>query len=199
MNVLANNYNLTSDAAPAGFSVVTFYDEEMSVFSNSSVSFPDEDPSSVLSLAGSSGWFNAYSSHTDFTVNPPTPTLANIDIVISGATDLAGNVAVVNNRPDFFNINTAVSVSQIAVNSKNIRVYPNPVSAGRDINIAFVQGASDAFISLMDVSGRIISVQRPTINGSGLATLSTSGISAGTYFLRVVEGAEQGVYKVIVE
>lgn len=95
-----------------------------------------------------------------------------------------------------FEVYNLSTLSGIDNNQKDndISVYPNPVNAGDNIH---VEGENLKSISLISLQGTLL-LQQNNFEG-GRNSVSTAGLSAGTYILRVV--AESGVksVKVIVK
>jgi hypothetical protein len=68
-------------------------------------------------------------------------------------------------------------------------VYPNPVSSGQSVNIQLLE---DDFVSLYDISGKIIAEKWVTVANP---IFELTSISAGIYFLK----SKSGVAKIIVQ
>jgi PKD repeat protein len=86
----------------------------------------------------------------------------------------------------------------VGVNNLNtsavIKAYPNPVSDVLNVEMNY---ASDAVISITDISGRVLitnSVNRLTAYGNTLQ-ISTSGLNAGVYFLNIYSNEGNKVLK----
>jgi hypothetical protein len=67
--------------------------------------------------------------------------------------------------------------------------YPSPASSNSSVNVPyFLPAAASITIELMDVNGKLISVPVNHLNqqaGFGSQTISTSGLAAGTYVIRM--------------
>ena len=66
----------------------------------------------------------------------------------------------------------------------NINVYPNPASDV--VNISMEGLTSEAFVSIMDLQGRVLATQSASsTNGSQVITFATEGFAKGTYVVSV--------------
>jgi hypothetical protein len=65
-----------------------------------------------------------------------------------------------------------------------IAVYPNPV---RDVlTVSYGSELLISAVEIMDVSGRMVSVQRLTDKASGTYSFSVGDLSEGTYFICII-------------
>lgn len=77
-------------------------------------------------------------------------------------------------------------------------IVPNPVNANRQVQLVFTQSIGQAEVLLVSPEGRIISQQRVTTSGQTFDVPLTR-ISAGTYYLKVIQGQNVLVKKLIVQ
>lgn len=197
--LLANTYNITSSNATTGFSLVTVFDEPMNTNVNPVVSFPVENASGVLSYdAGNSAWLNNTTYTTAYAVPAIVPTLPDVDVNLNGAKDLAGNDLENIVYPDYFDINVIVNVADLD-NQENIRIYPNPVQKGQDILVVTEVPLSGASIDLTDASGKLVQSISATQFNNGVLRIETNEMSAGTYYLRVLNATGETTYRVVIQ
>ena len=75
-------------------------------------------------------------------------------------------------------------------------LYPNPVGDDRKVQISFPSLISTVKVNIMDISGKVISTYK---NIKGNKVLDLSGLTAGVYFVRVDEGINVSVKKIILK
>jgi hypothetical protein len=97
--------DLITDASATYSTTITF-SEIMDDSVDPMVSYPDEDGSNTLALAGSSDWSDDMTFVANFTVTDVNEELANVDIAFSGAQDAAGNMMVMYTEMDALDIDT---------------------------------------------------------------------------------------------
>ncbi len=96
----------------------------------------------------------------------------------------SGVVAGIDNHNDFLN---------------SMIVYPNPGSSSIFIDLNF-KTIQQTTIELTDVTGRIVlSKNAGELNGESKQTLDISGITKGSYFVRIITQSGTEVKKIIVE
>ena len=96
-------------------------------------------------------------------------------------------------------IRTAVATG-IKYNSAEAEftMYPNPVSNGV-LNLKFKNVLKEeAFVQIVDVAGRILSIQKIT-SGNNTQTLDISNLSKGTYLLNVVYKGSNNVTSFVIQ
>lgn len=77
-------------------------------------------------------------------------------------------------------------------------ILPNPVEANRQVQLVFTQSIGQAEILLISPEGKTISRQRVNSTGQTLE-VPLQGIPAGTYYLKVIEGRNVLVKKLLVQ
>ncbi len=98
-----------NDAAvgSARLSLTVSFNESMNTAIAPIITFPVESPGSALTFnAAASVWLNATTYLAVYNVADTNAALANIDVRVAGAQDLAGNVQTTANLPDQFTIDT---------------------------------------------------------------------------------------------
>lgn len=86
----------------------------------------------------------------------------------------------------------AVNISVVTVG-----VYPNPVSSGNPVHVNF-STADDVHLVLTDIAGNTL-LNEVIDSMDGTYDISTSGLSAGVYFLEVSSNGDRTVKRVVVE
>ncbi len=104
------------------FRLKLVFSESMDMGVNPTIAFPVENPAGTLRLnAGQSGWRNATAYVAVYNVADANVNLANIDVRVTGARDLAGNVQQQGNFANRFNIDTrnprVQSIRSVSFNS----------------------------------------------------------------------------------
>ncbi len=126
----------------------------------------------------------------------------NVDSIIKCIQGLDNTVRVVS--PDAFvklfkkgnSCDTvATGVSDISTAVSGIRPMPNPT--GASVTITTAQNLSDATISLLDLTGRVL-IEKANQSGSSL-TLDMSAQPSGMYFVEVQQGGSIVTAKVVRE
>lgn len=76
-------------------------------------------------------------------------------------------------------------------------IYPNPIKAGRDVNVKFVSAQVDkATLQVIGANGkRFVSLNSNVNAGTNILSLKTSGLSSGTYYL-IATGKDNEVQKI---
>ena len=170
----------------AGFSLFVVFSEAMDAASSVTVGFPVEDPitNGLTHNPGASGWLNSVTYQVAYDVATvfAADYLYDIDLHLSAATDLRGNVMEEQLLVDFFDMtNPALSVADWT--GAALQVYPNPAVKGEHLNVTASESGM-LNLELLDTSGRLVYTQTETAAVGNTLTLPTTGLSAGMYFLR---------------
>ncbi|MEI7980764.1 MAG: T9SS type A sorting domain-containing protein, partial [Bacteroidota bacterium] len=93
----------------------------------------------------------------------------------------------------------AAGVNDLAGNSTDIKVYPNPATDRIIINITGKTGEELSLI-LTDLSGRQLRADRPgrLADGPNVFSMDVTGVQPGVYFVTVLTAATKTVTKVII-
>tara|TARA_Y100000385_G_C12729298_1_gene482011 strand:+ start:183 stop:563 length:381 start_codon:yes stop_codon:yes gene_type:complete len=75
---------------------------------------------------------------------------------------------------------TSVALEEIKNSSYNAKLYPNPASSSITLNL---DGIAKADIEFLDIQGKLIFSKNQVFN---LDQIDISGISTGTYFVRII-------------
>lgn len=76
-------------------------------------------------------------------------------------------------------------------------IVPNPADVNRRVQLIFTQSIGDAEIFLLSPDGKIVSRRRVTTTGQTIE-MPLSGLAAGTYYLKVIQGHNVLVKKLVV-
>ncbi|MGV3631115.1 MAG: M43 family zinc metalloprotease [Bacteroidota bacterium] len=83
----------------------------------------------------------------------------------------------------------------------NLMVYPNPVSKNADLNVSFYANESDVTFELYNVNNQVLVSKTCELKNQHveLDLLGSKTLAAGCYFLKVTQGKNQRVEKVIIQ
>ena len=110
---------VTDVNAGATFTVTVVFSEDMLNTSTPNIVFPVENPGSTLSSTGGS-WVNSTTYAENYTITDANQELADIDIQVTNARDVAGNTQIISTQADIFDIDMQAP----AVNN----ITPNPIT-----------------------------------------------------------------------
>ena len=181
----ANDYELTfGDAGDENFSVLVIYDEDMNTGQEPFVLFPDENPlSSISENAGASGWINNSTYQKVYDVSDDTNLLLDVDVVVTGGIDEAGNLQEQIELVDYFDIDiNPVGVEELESVLGN--VYPNPVQSGDPINLVMNGQLSEIQVDVIGNNGQLVE-QLQIPNNTTQFSIDTSELAGGIYLINV--------------
>jgi len=178
------------------FTLTAIYDEPMDINANPVFSFPIEDPDGALSFTVGS-WTNNTTFVASYTVNDVDIFAQNVDVSVEDAKDVAGNVQTGSANANKFSISLTIGVEESNMITAAI-LYPNPVRAGRDITVSMEQIPNDLTVSIIDLSGKVVRNQIINAADNKQITISTAGISAGNYFIRLNSIAGSASFQVAI-
>lgn len=84
----------------------------------------------------------------------------------------------------FFTIGGTLSVGESDITAPEIEVFPNPVTDQLNIKVTGLHG--DAWIQILDMSGKQIRVEKVNIQQDGTLTKDISNLAKGMYVVRLV-------------
>ncbi len=93
-------------------------------------------------------------------------------------------------------LSTTIGVDEAALRA-NLSVGPNP--ADDFVNVTFNNVEGNYTLTMMDVTGRVVSNETINVLGQTQHTVDVSGLSAGVYMLNVNNGAASATYKISVQ
>lgn len=124
------------------------------------------------------------------------PDSAIIVLSASGTTPVANSYLYVDNLSF---AGSVAGINTIDTYVSNINAYPNPTSDNINVELN-AQKASTIKLQLVDVTGKLIKeINAGEIQGNYKQTISTTGISKGAYFLKVVANDAVEVKKIIIQ
>lgn len=145
----------------------------------------------LYNVAGGNSEFATYDFVRDAS-NTTTFQTAEIDLTSNG--DYTGTIARIGIRAPWgipsggqafiqrieLYKETSVALEEIKNSSYNAKLYPNPASSSITLNL---DGISKANIEFLDIQGKLIFSKNQVFN---LDQIDISGISTGTYFVRII-------------
>jgi hypothetical protein len=165
---ITTNLNPITDAdAGNNFTITVIFNEDMNAAAPNIV-FPVENPGSTLTFT-SGTWSNTTTYVATYSITDTNQDLANIDIQVSNARDIAGNTQVPNTSVDIF------SIDMIAPTVSNITAAPLTIS---DANV----GANN-FSLTIDYSETMNTGTNPSVSfpTAGENPATTITFSSGTW------------------
>lgn len=171
------------------FALIAIFDEAMNPSAAPFFLFPAENPlSAITPNSAASGWLNSTTYQAVYNVNDVVLTLNNIDVVLTGSVDLAGNLLVQTSYVDFFDISiTGVSVEEREL--ANLNIYPNPVNAGQLVRIR-PQGEKINEVQIISANGALIALNQSQHQQNEVITIETANLSSGIYLIRLLGDTE---------
>lgn len=182
----ANDYVIDLENVGDGsFSILAIFDENMNQNIDPFVLFPVENPNTTITLnSDASGWLNNTNFETVYNVSDAENTVENIDVVVTGAIDLAGNLLVQAEYTDFFDIDmTTVGVDGISEDAINL--FPNPVSGGQDLMLTLGKSSDEWNIALFSGTGQMVGDWQSVRSENGLFRIPTAELAAGVYLIAI--------------
>lgn len=167
------------------FALLAIFDEPMNQTAAPFFLFPNENPlSAITANAAASGWLNNTTYQAVYNVNDIVFTLLDIDVVLTGSVDLAGNLLVQTSYVDFFDISiTGVGIEETSLGSMTI--YPNPVQAGQLVRIR-PEGEKINQVEIISSNGALVAINQSQSQQNELITIETANLSSGIYLIRLL-------------
>ncbi len=111
------------------------------------------------------------------------------------ASDLSNNLYI-----DNVNINGTLMTSDEEFSALQFNVYPNPSIAGEEIVVEYVANDKEVTLELLDLSGKLISTEVISSKNTNVTHKmnTTSNLTAGVYLVKISQGANQLVKKVVI-
>ena len=183
----SNTYLVTNaNTGPAGFMIITLFDEPMDVSVTPQVDF--DAPTAldgVITLdAGASSWLNTGTYRWVFDVGSVVTTIAPIGISISLAEDEVGNLMAVNTIDAYFSIDLQVGLEE-HTSANGIGLYPNPVPSGEGIVLTLPTYLTQATIEVYDAHGALLLAERHAKLEAGRHAIELPTTAPGLYLLRL--------------
>ncbi|MFZ6051357.1 T9SS type A sorting domain-containing protein [Halocola ammonii] len=196
----SNTYTiLQENVGDSNFSIQAVFSEEMDTSTDATIGFPQEDPTSVISLnTDETGWLNAFTFVARYNVASSLAVIEDIDVNITGVQDLLGNPENEIQIPDYFTINmdTTSSVGEFDSPLAQVKIYPNPSATGNPIVVELPGGFNtETDLVLYTPQGKTV-YSKEFRNQSGDLLIETEGLSAGLYFLQLRTKNNKKTFKV---
>ena len=97
--------------------------------------------------------------------------------------------------------NNSIGVEEVELTNQNIKVFPNPTTAGTNVNLeldAMINGAVN--VDIYSLTGQLVhSELLEKTTDTQLFALSTHGLLPGLYVVKIENEGKQGVQKLIIE
>ncbi len=173
------------DVGTGSFSILGIFDENMNQNIAPFVLFPVENPNTTIALnTDASGWLNSTTYETVYDVVDTENTVENIDVVVTGAVDLAGNLLVQAEYLDFFDIDmTTVGIN--GIDEDAFSLFPNPLRAGQDLMLTLGKSQATWNISLFSGNGQMLGDWQSVQTENGLFRIPTADLAAGVYLIAI--------------
>ncbi|MBU0595281.1 hypothetical protein KJ567_01180, partial [Candidatus Bipolaricaulota bacterium] len=130
VSLLTENLNMIAEANVGNqtFTLTIDYDEPMNTGVAPTVSFPTENPLATITLDPASGWSDSDTYVARYDVADANEEIDDIDVRVTGAQDVAGNVQEQYDEADVFSIDTVKPEAPPVVGT--VTVDTNPVYEG---------------------------------------------------------------------
>jgi hypothetical protein len=185
----ANTYTITnSNMGAGGFTLLSVFDEPMDesvvpvvVFSEPLVDVLTEDPTG-------SEWLNASTFNGSYGVANIQASVADIDVSVSGARDLAGNLVQVSSLESFFNIDLQEVGVEEVLNGADLTVFPNPLGTGQPLQLLAGKDLQDVDLTVFNTLGAIEHKVYLGHMARGVYTVDLPELATGVYHVRLSIG-----------
>jgi hypothetical protein len=106
-----------------------------------------------------------------------------------------------SNQVNAIGIRPVVTKSQLSTKEEtllsSVSVSPNPASSFLNVNFSDVTG--NFTLTMTDLTGKVVSMEKVNVLGSMQHTLSLNGLSAGVYMLNINDGKASATQKIVVQ
>ena len=164
----------------ASFTVTVTYNEKMQSNTAPVISFPVENPIIMTLNLDSSTWINDSTYTASYDIDSLTTNLFDIDVAVSSAKNLLGNVQDQHQEADLFSVYKGITLDIGELVTNKVRVYPNPVKVGTPIKLDFPNSNTEINLQLYNTSGQLVTEN----NGKAKQlVLETGNVALGEYLL----------------
>lgn len=188
-NPFASSIKVSSDtlydinSGIAAFELSVTYSEKMDTATLPEITFPVQQPSTLTLNADSSGWVNDSVFVSRFDVASIIDDTYNIDVLVQGAIDMAGNVQSDSIALDLFSVQR-FPVGIRAIEVSGISLYPNPVQKGNAMVLVTDIEHQNLSVQLVSMSGSVVFQQQMKNAPVGWElVIPTDQLATGKYFL----------------
>lgn len=111
------------------------------------------------------------------------------------ASDLSNNLYI-----DNVNINGTLMTKDQEFSALQFNVYPNPSTAGEGIVVEYKANDKEVTLELLDLSGKLLSTEVISSTNTNVTHKinTTSNLTSGVYLVKISQGANQLVKKVVI-
>lgn len=196
----ANTYTIENgDIGDSGFNLLAIFDESMNTSEQLEVEFSGPpEVSTMLSVNDSeSAWINSFTYQMVYDVADQTLVASEIDVLISAASDMAGNEVVDAQFVDYFSINTsAVGIDENDV--QGISFFPNPVNSEGVLRVKTTKTLNDASLHIVSLSGKVYFQSEYARLEPGILELPLGNMASGLYLVQLISKEGIIVHKMMV-
>jgi len=199
ISTLSSSYTIDLETATDGnLDVMLAFQEEMNTNLDVEIDWiATENLQGILDENPASGWVNPFLYLKRYTIDPASVNVLGIDMRVSYAEDLAGNVMIPDTLNDFLDISLDVSGLSSLENSQFV-LFPNPVLAGQVVYLRN-DAIADVELGLYQMDGKLIrSILVKNSATSGAQLFDISDLSAGIYWVKAMHGIEKSASRLVV-
>jgi len=190
----ANTYSVEeTNSGVGGFEILALFDGTVNEAVVPIINFPVENPDASITLnTENSGWLGtAYRFSYD--VEDDLTPLAFIDVEISNAEDLSGNIMSSMNIEDYFSIQLDTFLVVNELQFDELKLYPNPVSPGQNVTVE-LDNASAYSYQLIDALGKRVDAELEVL--ADKVIVGSTSLQSGKYFIRIFNSEAQKVVRI---
>jgi hypothetical protein len=194
----ANTYTIdNNNVGTSGFELISVFDEAMLPTSGVELTF-DADLSSILTInASESGWLNSATYKSSFDVASVEAVINDINVLLVGVQDMAGNNVNSYTVTDYFSINLSlVSISEIS--DLGIQLYPNPINVGGSLNLVLKDFVTDFHFTMIDMQGKVVMQNSMNQVSPGLHNIQLPSLSIGMYLANIQLDGVGATYRLVI-
>lgn len=183
-------------AGLAGFTLTVSFDEEMYRWSQPNIELSQEANSSLTLNTNQSRWSNGQTFVASYDVSPETWKWDDVEVSVTSAYDLAGNVHPEYSEQAVFNINIFPPLGlDDFEGDQTLIVYPNPVKLGSRL-IINTNNSDFEIIKIYDLNGQLVMFQQ--IENQDHVEVETMNLGQGEFVVSLQSPNGQRSAKVIV-
>jgi hypothetical protein len=124
--------------------------------------------------------------------------LASIDMSISGASDIAGNLMAGSNYPEILSMNQNILAINDLFYESEIEIYPNPSKSGQILFIKSPKSEGNFNLQLIDMQGRMVLNQLLYIPLQEAASINLPFLNSGIYAIRITNEKHHHQQRIVI-
>lgn len=182
----ANTYTVTNAfMGPGGLTLLSVFDEAMDQSAAPQIGFSLVLDEILLADGMGSQWLNASTYQSSFDVANINASIGAVDVSISNARDLAGNLVQVSNFGSFFSIDLqAVGIGDLFSGS-DLSMFPNPLGSGQPLQIMVAHDVVDADLEVHSAQGALVHREYLGHMPRGIRQVSLPELATGVHHVRL--------------